>query len=130
MISLDEENRLFLEFFKNMMRDSWARNVRGMKAMSDELATIGRERQKNFLAYCQHLLRENFMCRFRSPEMNYMNREENNFATKFAPFINERNVMDIMEELARAEAHVGQNVNAKMVFFDLSLRLAVLIRRA
>ena len=59
-----------------------------------------------------------------------MNREENNFATKFAPFINERNVMDIMEELARAEAHVGQNVNAKMVFFDLSLRLAVLIRRA
>lgn len=70
------------------------------------------------------------MCRFRSPEMNYMNREENNFATKFAPFINERNVMDIMEELARAEAHVGQNVNAKMVFFDLSLRLAVLIRRA
>lgn len=130
VISLDEENRLFLEFFKNMMRDSWARNVRGMKAMSDELATIGRERQKNFLAYCQHLLRENFMCRFRSPEMNYMNREENNFAMKFAPFINERNVMDIMEELARAEAHVGQNVNAKMVFFDLSLRLAVLIRRA
>ena len=42
----------------------------------------------------------------------------------------QRNVMDIMEELARAEAHVGQNVNAKMVFFDLSLRLAVLIRRA
>lgn len=129
-ISLDEENRLFLEFFKNMMRNSWARNVRGMKAMADELATIGRERQKNFLAYCQHLIRENFMYRFQAPEMNYMNREENLFALKFAPFINERNVMDIMDELARAETHIGQNVNPKMVFFDLALRITVLIRRS
>ena len=48
---------------------------------------------------------------------------------KFAPFINERNVIDIMDELAKAERHVTQNVNAKMVFFDLSLRLTVLIKR-
>ena len=34
-----------------------------------------------------------------------------------------------MEELAKAERHITQNVNAKMVFFDLSLRLTVLIKR-
>ena len=90
------------------MRNSWARNVRGMKDMADVLASIGRERQKNFLSYCQHLIRENFMYRFQSPE---------------------RNVIDIMDELAKAERHVTQNVNAKMVFFDLSLRLTVLIKR-
>lgn len=128
-LSLDEENHMFLELFKTMMRNSWARNVKGMKAMSDELASIGRERQRNFLAYCQRLIRENFIYRFQAPEMNYMNREETTFALKFAPFVNERNVIGLMDELARAENHIGQNVNAKMVFFDLSLRITVLIRK-
>lgn len=128
-ISLGEENKFYLEQFKSMMRNSWARNVKGMKEMADLLAGIGRERQKNFLAYCQHLIRENFMYRFQAPELNYMNFDEAGFAVKFAPFINERNVFDIMEELAKAELHVVQNVNAKMVFFDLSLKLTVLIKR-
>ena len=100
-----------------------------MKDMADVLASIGRERQKNFLAYCQHLIRENFMYRFQSPELNYMNLDEASFSVKFSPFVNERNVIDLMEELAKAERHITQNVNAKMVFFDLSLRITVLIKR-
>lgn len=128
-ISLNEENNFFLEQFKSMMRNSWARNVKGMKQLADTLAAIGRERQKNYLAYCQHLIRENFMYRFMSPELNYMNNDEAGFATKFAPFVNERNVIDLMEELANAERDIAQNVNAKMVFFDLSLKITVLIKQ-
>lgn len=129
VISLGDENEFFLEQFKAMMRNSWARNVKGMREMADVMAGIGRERQKNFLSYCQHLIRENFMYRFQSPDLNYMNHDEASFATKFAPFVNERNVFDLMDELAKAEQHIGQNVNAKMVFFDLGLRITVLIKR-
>lgn len=128
-ISLNEENQFFLEQFKTMMRHSWARNVRGMKDMADTLASIGRERQKNFLAYCQHMIRENFVYHIQIPELTYMSTDEANFSTKFAPFINERNVIELMEELAKAERHITQNVNAKMVFFDLALRITVLIKR-
>ena len=32
-----------------------------------------------------------------------------------------------MEELSIAEQHIGQNVNAKMVFFDLALKMIVLL---
>lgn len=128
-ISLNEENSFFLEQFKSMMRNSWARNVKGMKVMADTLAGIGRERQKNFLAYCQHLIRENFMYRFQSSELTYMNLDEATFSNKFSPFVNERNVYELMDELAKAERHITQNVNAKMVFFDLGLRITVLIKR-
>lgn len=127
-ISTGEEHRFFLDQFKSMMRNSWARNVRGMKELADGLAGIGREQQKNFLVYCQHLIRENFIYGLQEPELNYMNREESSFAIKFAPFVNERNVIDMMDELALAERHIIQNVNAKMVFFDLALRLTVLIK--
>lgn len=128
-ISMGEENEFFLERFKAMMRNSWSRNVKEMKTMADEMAATGRERQKNFLSYCQHLIRENFIYRFQSPELNYMNREEAGFAVKFSPFVNERNVFDLIEELAKAEQHITQNVNAKMVFFDLGLRITVLIKK-
>lgn len=128
-ISLSKENEFYLEQFKGMMRNSWAKNVKGMKALAELLAGIGRERQKRFLAYCQHLIRENFIYRFQAPEMIYMNYDETSFSVKFSPFINERNVFDIMDQLDLAARHIEQNVNAKMVFFDLSLQLTVLIKR-
>ena len=41
---------------------------------------MGRERQKNFLTYCQRLIRENFIYNFRNPELNYMTTQEGDFA--------------------------------------------------
>lgn len=128
-ISVNEEKRLYLEQFKTIMRNSWARNVKGMKSQAESLASISREKQKNFLSYCQQLIRENFVYRFQEPELNYMNHDEASFAVRFSPFINERNVLGLMDELELAERQISQNVNSKMVFFDLALRITVLIRK-
>jgi DNA polymerase-3 subunit delta' len=128
-INVSEENAYFLEQFKLIMRNSWMRNVKGMKLFAEEMASIGRERQKNFLAYCQRLVRENFMYRFQAEEINYMNQDERTFSTKFAPFINERNVFDFIEELSESERHIAQNGNAKMIFFDLALHITVLLKK-
>ena len=61
--------------------------------------------------------------------MSYMTLPEQNFATRFAPFINERNVMGMMDELSEAQIHIEQNVNARMVFFDFSLKMIVLLKQ-
>ena len=124
-----EENAFFLQQFILMMRNSWSKNVKAMKIFADEMTSLRKERRRNFLAYCQRFIRENFIYRFQSSEMNYMNREEVNFAANFAPFINERNVFDLMEELTQADRHLAQNVNAKMVFFDLALRITTLLKQ-
>ena len=58
-----------------------------------------------------------------------MNREEANFSVNFAPFITERNVCHLMEELAEADRHLAQNVNAKLIFFDLALRITTLLKK-
>jgi hypothetical protein len=34
-----------------------------------------------------------------------------------------------MEELSLAQQHIEQNVNAKMVFFDFSLKMIVLLKQ-
>ena len=57
--------------------------------------------------------------------MVYLNPEELQFASSFAPYINERNIISVMELLGEAQVHIEQNVNPKMVFFDMALRMIV-----
>ena len=128
-IHLNEENELFFELFVSLMRLSYQRKIREMKQWSEQLAGMGRERQKNFLTYAQRMIRENFIYNLHCKEMSYMTLPEQNFATRFAPFINERNVMGMMDELSEAQIHIEQNVNARMVFFDFSLKMIVLLKQ-
>lgn len=126
-IHLNEENKIFFELFVNLMRLSYQRKIREMKQWSETLASMGRERQKHFLTYCQRMIRENFIYNFHDPSLIYLNEEEKNFSSRFAPFINEYNVINIMYELSEAQRHIEQNVNARMVFFDFSLKMIVLL---
>ncbi|MBQ8674287.1 MAG: DNA polymerase III subunit delta' [Bacteroides sp.] len=127
-IHLNEESKLFFDLFVRLMRLSYQRKIREMKQWSEEVAALGRERQKNFLGYCQRMIRENFILNLHRPELNYMTQEEQNFSARFSPFVNERNVMGIMHELSEAQGHIEQNVNARMVFFDFSLKMIVLLK--
>jgi DNA polymerase-3 subunit delta' len=126
-IHLNEDSKQFFELFVNLMRLAYQRKIREMKQWSETLAAMGREKQKNFLNYCQQMLRENFIYNFRVSSLVYMNAEERNFSSRFAPFVNEKNVIGIMNELSEAQRHIEQNVNAKMVFFDFALKMIVLL---
>ncbi|MDR2056975.1 MAG: DNA polymerase III subunit delta [Dysgonamonadaceae bacterium] len=129
IINTNEETTLYLDLFIVIMRNSWKRDIKNMKAKADEFASLGRDKQKGFLSYAQRFIRENFFYRLQIPEINYMNRQETEFSMKFASYVNERNVIDFMEELALAEKHIEQNVNSRMVFFDLSMKIAVLLKK-
>ena len=126
-IHLNEENQLFFEMFVSLMRLSYQRKIREMKQWSETIASMGRERQKQFLQYCQRMIRENFIYNFHESSITFLNEEERHFSSRFAPFVNERNVIGIMDELSEAQRHIEQNVNARMVFFDFSLKMIVLL---
>ena len=128
LLSLSDEKAQYLDLFMQLMRVAYARNIRDMKAWSEQVAALGRERQKRLLDYCQRMIRENFIMNFRNDEMLYMSQAERNFSVRFSPFVNENNIFGIVEELSEAQRHIEQNVNAKMVFFDMSLRMIVWIK--
>lgn len=124
--------------FVEIMRLAWMvgnkkdhKSLSTLKKWSDNMAAadVGRERQKLFLSYAQNMVRENYIYNLRQPELNYMTDYESSFSSNFSPFINERNVEDIVAEFALAERHIEQNTNAKMVFFDLVLKIIMLLKR-
>jgi DNA polymerase III subunit delta' len=138
ILSDGDENKQNFERFVMIMRLAWQvgnkkdhASLKTLRKWSDDMAaaSMGRERQKNFLTYAQRMTRENFIRNIQQPDLNYFTTSEANFSERFSPFINERNVEDLMAEFALAERHIEQNVNAKMVFFDLVLKVIMLLKR-
>lgn len=128
-LDAESEEAQFFELFKTLMRSSYARKIKDMHAWAQEVAALGRERQKRLLAFCQRLIRENFMYNFHRPELSFLTPDEESFSLRFAPFVNERNIIGITEVLSDAERDIEQNVSARMVFFDLSLKMIMLLKQ-
>ena len=127
LLSADSENELFLDMFQSLMRLAYQRKVKDLKAWSEQMGAMGREKQKRFLEYFLRLVRENFMYNFQNEELCYMTQREEDFARNFARFINEANVIEISGLANRAIRDIGQNANAKIVFFDFTLKMIVLL---
>ena len=123
------DNREYLELFKKVMRASYSRNAKQMKEWAEEIAAIGRKRHISFLEYAQRMIRESFISNLRNPELNYMTKEESEFVAKFGPFVNERNIAGLAQELQLAQRDIEQNTQAKLVFFDLALKMTMLIKQ-
>ncbi|GAB7089193.1 DNA polymerase III subunit [Marinifilum fragile] len=128
LIQNSDENVENFENFINIMRHCYARKVLDIMDWAEEIATIGRERQKSFLNYAVRMIRENFILNLKQPEMVYLSGEEMNFSQRFSPFINEDNVWMISDELSKAYTDIERNANAKIVFLDLGLKLVKLLR--
>ena len=125
----DNDRREYFDLFVEIMRLCYMRKAKEMRTWAERVGAMGRERQKHMLEYCQRLVRENFIYNFRRQELNYMTEGERAFAQNFARFINERNVISLTEELAHCQTDIEQNVNAKMVFYDLALKITILLKQ-
>ncbi len=123
------ENRQHLDMFIMLMRLAYMRNIHDLKKWSEVVATFGREKQKRMLDYFMHMLRESFMYNFRQPELSYMTQDEEDFAKNFARFINEANIIDISDLFEESKKFIAQNANPKIVFFDMALKVIVLLIR-
>lgn len=126
-LQVGSENELFLDLFQSLMRLAYMRNIKDLKKWSEVIGGYGREKQKRFLLYFLRLIRENFMYNFGKPDINYMSEREEEFASKFARFVNEGNILQINDLANRAIRDIGQNANGKIVFFDMALQMIVLI---
>jgi DNA polymerase-3 subunit delta' len=121
------ENELFLDLFISLMRLAYQRKIKDLQKWSETLAAMGREKQKRFLSFFLRLIRENFMYNFQREALCYMTQQEEDFARNFARFVNERNILLISDLANLAIRDIGQNANAKIVFFDMALQMIVLL---
>ena len=128
LLSPSDDTHQFFELFGNIMRITYKRDWPALFAWVEEVAGLGRERQKNFLQYGLHMVRENFILNLKQPKLNYLNDEEHVFSARFSPFINERNVVLFTEEFEKSFRDIAQNGNPRIIFLDMGLKITKFIK--
>ena len=111
------------------MRFAYLRKVFELTRWSEEMATIGRDRQKAFFAFALRLIREYFVMNIKQQGLIYLNEKEKEWGKKFAPYINERNIMPYTLAFETGIKHISMNGNPRIIFLDTALRMVRLIKR-
>ena len=95
----------------------------------EEISKLGRERQKQFLRYCNHLLEQAIKLRIMEEGKRVYNSEvgvrpnERDFAARLNSLADISQQRAIVEELDKASYYIERNANAKMLFHALTIRL-------
>lgn len=118
-----------LQLFAELMRKAYGRKVAELRKWSVQVAELGRESEIQFIDYCTRLMRESLIMHLSEQRLLTVNSAEATFLSKFFPFINEKNVLDLISLFDNARKDIAANANAKIVFFDLAVRTIILIRR-
>ena len=131
IIKATEESQLNFTRYQEIMRYAYKNDVLATKKWAEEMTSVsmGREKQKSFLDYAQHITRECFIKNIEINELNYLIDYEENFSSGFARFVNEKNIQALMNFFADAATDIEQNVQGKFVFFDLGLKLMTQIKQ-
>lgn len=118
-----------LERFQSLMRLAYQRDIARLRKWSEEVAKeYKRERLSDFLQYISRQLRENFIANLHRRDLNLMTDHEAAFSKNFARFVNERNVLGLVDAVDKAAADIAQNANAKIVLFDLTITVILLLK--
>ena len=117
-------------YFRDWMRLCFKKDVKGVSGWVDEISKIGRARQKDFLKYALHLLRQCALDNYGVEDLVTLKGDERVFMQKFAPYINHLNLEDYISLFNDARNHIDRNANAKILFTDISYRVLMYLKAA
>lgn len=92
----------------------------------EEISRLGREKQKQFLRYFNHLLEQSV--RLRIIGSDSVNDAERDFAERLNKIAGIEQQQAIIEELDRAAYYIERNANAKILFHALTIKLYHIIQ--
>ncbi len=93
----------------------------------EEISRLGREKQKQFLRYFNHLLEQ--AIRFKLMGNNiYLSETEKDFANRLNRMAGIAQQKAIVEELDKATYYIERNANAKILFHALTIKLYHIIQ--
>ena len=129
IITADDDSTEHLEAFKQLMRMAYGKRLNELKTWAEEHKTLSRDALNVRLKYFLRMARESFMYNFRQPQLNYITQQEEEFVRNFAPFVNEKNIIELSELFEQCRTHIAQNTNTHIVFFDMAMKVILLLHK-
>lgn len=126
-LATNAENK-FLDPFRTWMGYCYLKKMPEAINWSQEFGSQGREQLKGFFLYCLEITRAALVNPF-LPGKTGLSAEEETFISKFSKILHSHAQAEIMYNLLNDAAYeVERNGNAKMIFTDLSFKLARILK--
>ncbi len=125
----DEFQKLFISWVRTAFTAKKnKKSIQELIAWSENLATKGREYQKQFLEFALQTFRQAMLINYQNNDLAFYDFSANNFdLTKLAPYIHSENIESFYQFITDAVYYIERNANPKLVFLNLSIKLTKLI---
>lgn len=121
------EGRASFDYFVQLMRLSYENRHMELIEWAETVASLGREEQKNLMVNSIRLLRDSYMLTAGMNDIAYLFGKEYEFCKRFAPFVNNGNIEQLVSEMELVIRQIGQNGNPKIIFPHFALTVSKLI---
>lgn len=116
------------QWFANWMRFCYSFDVLKLVGLADEFDAQNKESQKGMFEYGLGILRELFLLANGADNLVKLEGEELTFIQKFSKVFKISNIDKIQKIISEAHYSIERNARAKIVFLDISLSIARLIK--
>jgi DNA polymerase III subunit delta' len=117
-----------LVFLRDWLRACFAFNITVIMGYVDDLAKMGREKQKSLLSYGLEIFRQCILVNYHANQLMKVDGEARDFISKFSTVLKPTIAQQITDEFSSAIYAVERNANPKILFTDLSLKTARLLK--
>ena len=124
-----EEHKYFFTTFQQWMRLCFRAAYSELIDFSNNIKTIGREKQKELLEYGLRIIRNSLLFNNNLGEIVMLPNDEKTFNSKFAPFVNPANLSQIAELFEEAMRQIERNGYAPLIFTDVSFKMVGLLKK-
>ena len=123
-----EEHKFFFTTFQQWMRLCFRGNVTELIDFSNNIKTLGREKQKELLEYGLRIVGNALLFNNNLAEIVMLPDDEKKFNANFAPFVKPANLAQIVELFEEAMRQIERNGYAPLIFTDVSFKMVGLLK--
>jgi DNA polymerase-3 subunit delta' len=124
-----EEHKFFFTTFQQWMRLCFRAAYSELIDFSNNIKSLGREKQKELLEYGLHIIRNSLLFNNNLAGIVMLPNDEKTFNSKFAPFVNPANLAQIAELFEEAMRQIERNGYAPLIFTDVSFKMVGLLKK-
>ena len=128
LVKDEEDQKYYFRTFQQWMRYCFKAAVSELIDFSNNIKSIGRERQKQLLDYGLNIVRNTLLFNNNLAQLVMLPEEEKKFNSGFAPFVKPANILQIANLLEEASRQIERNGYAPLIFLDTSFKMTKLLR--
>lgn len=130
MLKDDEVSNNDTTFLRSWLRNCYSFKIADIINDVEEFAKRGRESQKAMVSFAIEIFRQCNLVNYQAVELLKTHSEAKDFIFKFATVLPPDVALLMVEEFSQSMYHIERNANPKILFTDLSLKVAQIFNQS